>query len=74
MPSLVKIENSSSLVRDENTNAILNVDQKSLDMYKRSRKLRQQEKQQVVRLEEQVNSLMTDITEIKQLLTQLVRD
>jgi regulator of replication initiation timing len=43
-------------------------------MYKRSRKLRQQEKQQVVRLEEQVNSLMTDITEIKQLLTQLVRD
>jgi regulator of replication initiation timing len=43
-------------------------------MYKKSRMLRQQEKQQVIRLEEQVNSLMTDITEIKQLLIQLVRD
>lgn len=74
MSELAKIKNNPNLVRDEVSNAVLNVDNKGLDAYKKSRKLRQQAEEQMAALKEQVNNLTTDITEIKHMLMQITRD
>ena len=74
MSEIAKIKNNPNLVRDDVSNAVLNVDNKGLEAYKNSRKLRQQAEQQMTALKEQVNNLTTDITEIKHMLMQITRD
>lgn len=74
MSELAKIKNNPNLVRDEVSNAVLNVDNKGLEAYKKSRRLRQQAEEQMAALKEQVNNLTTDITEIKHMLMQITRD
>ena len=61
----VRIENHEELVRDVKTNAVLNTDNDALQKY---RARRDKERQ----LREDVDSLKTDMSEIKQLLQQLV--
>ena len=74
MSDFTRIKNNPNLARDDSTNAVLSVDNKGLEAYKRSRKLRQQAEEQMASLKEQVNNLTTDITEIKLMLVQMTRD
>lgn len=61
----LKIENHEELVRDTRTNAILNTDNDALASY---RARRDKERQ----LREDVEGLKTDMSEIKELLKQIV--
>lgn len=60
-----KIKDEDGLVRDEKTNAILNVDGSSLAKYKRQREKREQMRQEIEDLKHKMNN-------IESLLQQLV--
>lgn len=60
-----KVEGHSFLVRDSQTNAIVNRDRQGYDSYKNLRKAKGREKERLDRLE-------TDVNEIKDLLIQLI--
>ena len=60
-----KVEGHSFLVRDSQTNAIVNRDRQGYDSYKNLRKAKGREKERIDRLE-------NDVNEIKDLLIQLI--
>ena len=60
-----KVEGHSFLVRDSQTNAIVNRDKQGYDSYKNLRKAKGREKERIDRLE-------NDVNEIKDLLIQLI--
>ena len=61
----LKVEGHSFLVRDSQTNAIVNRDKQGYDSYKNLRKAKGREKERLDRLE-------NDVNEIKDLLIQLI--
>ena len=61
----VKIENHEELVRDVKTQAVLNVDSSSLAQY------RERRKQERIKTKE-LEHLKTEVSEIKELLYQLI--
>jgi hypothetical protein len=64
-PRIVKIENEDTLVRDTKTNAVLNTDMTALQQY---RAKRDRDRQMI----DDVENLKKDMSEIKELLQQLV--
>lgn len=65
MERYLKVEGHSYLVRDTESNAIINRDRGSYDHYKKLRRTRGNEKERLDRLE-------NDVSEIKELLRQLI--
>lgn len=65
VPRIVKIEDEETLVRDTHTNAVLNTDMSSLAKYKLKREKDRQ-------MKSDIDNLKSDMTEIKQMLQQLV--
>jgi|TARA_B100000085_G_scaffold215155_1_gene199427 hypothetical protein len=61
----LKVEGNSFLVRDTVSNAIINQDEKSYAQYKNLRKVRGKERERLDKLE-------NDVSEIKDLLIQLI--
>jgi conjugal transfer/entry exclusion protein len=66
-----KVENYPNLLRDLNTNAIINVDKKSLSTYIKNKKNKEIEKNKLEKLQTEVNEIKNDISEIKHLLKNL---
>ena len=61
----LKVEGNSYLVRDTVSNAIINRDEKSYDHYKKLRRIKGKERERLDKLE-------NDVSEIKDLLIQLI--
>lgn len=61
----VKIQDHEELIRDNNSSAVLNVDNQALEQYKARRK-KQREKN------EEIENLKQDVSEIKSLLYKLL--
>lgn len=61
----VKIQDHEELVRDNNSSAVLNVDNQALEQYK-ARRRKQREKN------EEIENLKQDVSEIKSLLYKLL--
>ena len=61
-----KIKDSEDLVKDNNSGAILNINNDALRAYKQSRTNN-------MRMHEKVNQMENDISEIKSLLNELVK-
>mgnify|MGYP000176850038 CR=1 FL=1 len=70
----VNIEGNPNLVRDNNTNAILSVDNKSLENYRHMRALNRRKTQQYESINQDIDNLKKDIMEIKDLLLKITRD
>lgn len=68
IPRFVKIENHPSLVRDMQTKAILNVNKEAYEGFKRDRANRHKIQETVA----EVETLKTDMEEIKKLLKELL--
>lgn len=62
---VVKIENEETLIRDTKTNAVLNMDMTALQQYRAKRNRDRQ-------MMDDVENLKKDMSEIKELLQQLV--
>jgi hypothetical protein len=61
----LKVRNHPNLVRDKESNAILNVDDISLNKYK-------QEREQFLKLKKENDQLKKDVTDIKEMLLKLM--
>ena len=66
--ALLKVKDSRKLMRDSVSNAILSTDKGELDLYKKQ-KAKSREYQEAIN---DINSIKSELSEIKILLTQLV--
>ncbi len=67
----MKVEGHNNLVRDDNTNAILNTDSSEYNNYIKRRAQRKQGSDRIDNMENDLKSLKDDINEIKTLLRAL---
>lgn len=68
----VKIKENKDLIRDTESRALLNTNRNELETYYVERDIKIKELQEKQELENKVNKLEQDISEIKNLLQQLV--
>jgi hypothetical protein len=68
----VQIKDNKNFYRDTESNALLNVNAEELKTYYAERDLRLKEMQKKEEMENKVNQLEEDVSEIKNLLRQLV--
>lgn len=73
MEDYVRVKDESNLVRDIYTNAILNTDYDAYEEYVDTYKRVYQEKQRILKLENEVCSIKNDLDEIKSLLRSLAK-
>ena len=66
-----KVEGHEHLIRDENTNAILNINSSEYNQYLSQRAKRKQGSERIDNMENDLKSLKDDINEIKTLLRAL---
>ena len=72
MENYLKVESDTSLVRDVNTNAIINQNKSEYDKFLNISRKKYEEKIKFDNLKSDVDSLKSDISEIKTLLKQIV--
>ena len=72
MTNYIPIEGNSDLVRDPNTDQIINTNTTAYEQYINRRKQRKLEKEKSLSVEEDLASLKTEMSEIKSLLKELV--
>ena len=72
MTNFIKVEGNDNLVRDRNTNQIINTNESEYQQYIARRKRKKVEKNKVDNLERDISTLRNEITEIKDLLRSLV--
>lgn len=69
----LKVKDKNNLVRDPISNGILNVDQKGYDDYIENYKKRYHETKKIQDFEERMDSMKSDLDEIKSLLKKLLK-
>ena len=68
----VKVKNHDHLIRNTQSNCIVNTNKAEYEEYLTRRKLKKSEKSKVDNLERDISTLRNEITEIKDLLRSLV--
>ena len=70
---LSKVTGKDTLVRDERNGAILNIDNNGLNAYRvaRDNRIKQAEKEE--RMENEIDNIKSDVSQIKDLLTELIK-
>ena len=74
MSDYIKVDSDSDLVRDTNNNAIINNNKTEFDKFLRLSEKKYKEKKEFENLKSDVNSMKTDLEEIKSLLKSIVRN
>jgi hypothetical protein len=68
----LKVKDYNNLVRDQNTQAILNIDMKEYNNYMKLKQIKENEANRVKKLESDVSDMKDDLTDIKNLLRSLI--
>ena len=68
----LQVKGQANLFRDKSTNAILNTDMNAYQNYMESKRIKEEEVKRISDIESDLNSLKSDIDEIKNLLRSLV--
>ena len=68
-----KVTGKDNLVRDEESCAILNVDNKGLNAYRAARDNRIKQLEKEERMENEIDNIKSDVSEIKNLLNELIK-
>jgi len=74
MSDYLKVDSDSNLVRDTNNNAIINNNKTEFDKFLKLSEKKYKEKKEFDNLKSDVNSMKTDLEEIKSLLKSIVRN
>ena len=69
---MIKVEGFQNLYRDPKTNAIVNTDERGYKEYHRQKSIRMKQKIHNENLETQVDSLQKELTELKELVQDLL--
>ena len=72
MSNLIPVEGNNDLVRDPNTDQIINTNTNAYEQYMNRRRQRKLEKEKSLSVEEDLAGLKTEMSEIKSLLKELV--
>ena len=72
MTNYIPVEGNSDLVRDPNTDQIINTNTNAYEQYVSQRRKRKLEKEKSLSVEEDLASLKSEMNEIKSLLKELV--
>ena len=72
MSNFIPVEGNTDLIRDNNTNQIINTNESEYQQYITRRKQKKLEKEKALNVERDISSLRDEITEIKDLLRSLV--
>lgn len=72
--SYLKIEGSSNLLRDPNTNSIVNNNMSEYQEYIARRELKNKENEKIQNLEDDLANMKSDIQEIKSLLRSFINE
>ena len=72
MSAKIKVEGHEHLIRDANSNCIVNTNKAEYEEYLTRRKLKKSEKNKVENIERDISTLRNEITEIKDMLRSLV--
>ena len=73
MNNYLKVDSDTSLVRDVESNAIVNQNKSEYDKFMRLSEIKYKEKMEMKKLKDDVNSMKTDLQEIKSLLQSIVK-
>ena len=73
MSKFIKVEGHSSLVRDRYTNGIINTNVSEYQMYMKRVKSREQQGDKLRSVCKEINTLKTELREIKNLLKEIVK-
>ena len=68
----IKVKDNEHLIRNANSNCIVNTNKAEYEEYVTRRKLKKSEKNKVENIERDISTLRNEITEIKDLLRSLV--
>jgi hypothetical protein len=68
----LQVKGHANLFRDTSSNAILNTDMNAYQNYMESKKIKEKESQRMTDIESDLNSLKSDMNEIKTMLRSLV--
>lgn len=74
MNDYLKVDSDCDLVRDINSNAIINNNKTEFDKFLKLSEKKYKEKKEFDNLKSDVNSMKTDLEEIKSLLKSIVRN
>ena len=72
MSNFIPVEGNSDLVRDPNTDQIINTNRNSYQQYVNRREKRRIEKEKSLNIEDDIANLKSELGEIKSLLKELV--
>lgn len=72
MDNLIPIENTTSLLRDPETNSIINNSKTQYKNYIRLKEQKEKEKEKNLLLEEEISKMKTDLEDIKSLLRRMI--
>ena len=73
MSDIIKVEGHAHLVRDVNSNAIINTNQNEYQLYMKRIKVREKQSDQLRSAVKEINNLKKDIREIKELIREIVK-
>jgi hypothetical protein len=72
-PRFAKVEGHDSLVRDMSSHAIVSTDDEQFNAYQRKRLLEKKQKELIEHQAQEIESMKSDIQEIKHMLAQVLR-
>ena len=72
MPEFIPVEGNADLVRDPNTDQIINTNESAYRQYITRRQKRKSEKEKALTIEQDLVNLKSELSEIKSLLKELV--
>jgi hypothetical protein len=70
--SKVKVEGHNNLVRDLNSNAIVNTNTTDFSLYMKRHKMREKQSDELRNTVKEINSLKSELFEIKKLLKEVI--
>jgi hypothetical protein len=68
----IKVKDHNNLIRDPNSQAILNLDMNEYNNYMKLKKIKENESNRVKKLENDVGDIKNDLDDIKNLLRSLI--
>ena len=73
MSDIIKVEGHTHLIRDVNSNAIINTNQNEYQLYMKRIKVREKQSDQLRSAVKEINNLKSELREIKELVRKIVK-
>ena len=73
MSDIIKVEGHTHLVRDVNSNAIINTNQNEYQLYMKRIKVREKQSDKLRNAVKEINNLKSELREIKNLIKEIVK-